>query len=116
MKAPWAGPQAGGGERCFPWQKCFDSCGSWELAEQVELRAVEELGQEQWYHGRAEPAPAASRSVFHLPKLPLRPPLLTLRLPPAFPSALHAECTDGRASAVGGCGATGGTVGVALNR
>lgn len=44
MKAPWAGPQAGGGERCFPRQRCFDSCGSWELAEQVELRAVEELG------------------------------------------------------------------------
>lgn len=44
MKAPWAGPQAGGGECCFPWQKRFDSCGSWELAEQVELRAVEELG------------------------------------------------------------------------
>lgn len=44
MKAAWAGPEAGGGERCCPWQECLDSCGSWELAEQGELRVCRARG------------------------------------------------------------------------
>lgn len=53
--------------------------------------------------------------MFHCPNPPLQTPLLSLHLPAAFPSALHAKRRDVRASAVGGCGATAGAVGVALN-
>lgn len=115
METTWAGPEAGGESAAFSGRSVWRAVGAGNWQSRQSSGLCRSSGLEQGYLGRAEPAPAASRAVSHCPKLPLQPPLLTLHLPPAFPSALHAKCRDVRASAVGGCGATA-EQGVALNR